>query len=239
MNEHKGEPPAERVDYIDNLRIFLIILVVFHHQAIGFGAPGGWYYVLPAPPQSLSIMVLSLFVIINQAFFMSLFFFVSAYFTPRSLDKQGTYRFLMDRLKRLGIPLLVYFLLLNPILAYMSLRFRGETEATYLRFMLSEGPKYFGCGRLWFVFALLIFTCVYAGIVYLNKNSQRKPVPANFPSKRQIALFIGHRVTHVPREGILAYWCPIYKPSTGFFPSLRRVLYLRHSSVPRQLAQPD
>lgn len=190
MNTDKGHLRSDRVNYIDNLRIFLIILVVFHHQAIGFGAPGGWYYVLPASPQSLSIMVLSLFVIINQAFFMSLFFFVSAYFTPRSLDKKGIRRFLGDRLKRLGIPLLVYFLLLNPTLAYMSLRFRGETDARYLDFMFMESPKYFGCGPLWFVFALLIFTGVYAGIVLFNTKLQRNPAPLNFPSNYQITIFI-------------------------------------------------
>ena len=35
----------KRIYYIDNLRIFLIALVVLHHLAITYGGPGGWYYV--------------------------------------------------------------------------------------------------------------------------------------------------------------------------------------------------
>ncbi|MEO1258629.1 MAG: hypothetical protein AAFZ15_07520 [Bacteroidota bacterium] len=30
--------------YIDNLRIFLTALVVLHHLAITYGAPGDWFY---------------------------------------------------------------------------------------------------------------------------------------------------------------------------------------------------
>ena len=35
---------STRLFYIDNLRIFLISLVVFHHFAITYGASGDWYY---------------------------------------------------------------------------------------------------------------------------------------------------------------------------------------------------
>ena len=87
---------------------------------------------------------------------MSLFFLVSAYFSPPSLDKKGARQFILDRVRRLGLPLLVYYFVLNPSLAYISFCFRGETESGYFTFMSTEAHKYFGWGPLWFVFALLL-----------------------------------------------------------------------------------
>jgi glucan biosynthesis protein C len=56
---------------------------------------------------------MTLFVAINQAFFMGFFFTLSSYFRPGSLDRRGAGRYLTDRLKRLGIPMLFYALVLN------------------------------------------------------------------------------------------------------------------------------
>ena len=40
---------------------------------------------------------------------MAMFFFVSGYFTPSSCDKRGVESFMKEKLKRLGIPFLLYF----------------------------------------------------------------------------------------------------------------------------------
>ena len=41
---------------------------------------------------------------VNAAFFMGLFFLISAYFVPSSFERKGTWTFLKDRFLRLGIP---------------------------------------------------------------------------------------------------------------------------------------
>ena len=175
-----------RIFYIDNLRIFLTALVTCHHQAIAFGAPGGWYYVVRESTDIVSTIALVIFVAVNQAFFMSLFFFVAAYFTPISLDSKGTRRFVRDRLIRLGIPLLVYFFLLNPSIMYMTLYFKDKVQSGYLAFMMNEAPRYTGWGPLWFVCSLLIFTSVYLLLLKLirRKNTIR------WPDNKQIFAFI-------------------------------------------------
>ncbi len=190
MSERQNAAFPNRVFYIDNLRVFLIMLVICHHLAIGFGAPGGWYYVVPTSPSYATFAVLSLFVIINQSFFMSLFFFVSAYFTPGSLKKKGVKKFLYDRLLRLGIPLAAYYFILNPSVAYISFRFRGERDCGYLQFMLGEAHQYFGWGPLWFVFALLIFTGVYVMVTVVNQRYLHKHCSLSYPSNRQILAFV-------------------------------------------------
>src|SRR5262245_9401324 len=95
-----------RLVFIDNLRVVLTVLVMLHHLAITYGAPGDWYYneapVLDMP----SSLLFTLFVATNQAFFMGFFFLISGYFIPSPYNRKGARLFLQDRLLRLGIPLL-------------------------------------------------------------------------------------------------------------------------------------
>lgn len=74
---------ATRSYYIDNLRILLTALVVMHHWAITYGAPGLWYYNEGNTSEIASIF-LALFVATNQAFFMGMFFMISSYFLDKS-----------------------------------------------------------------------------------------------------------------------------------------------------------
>jgi len=38
---------ASRTDFLDRIRVVLTALVILHHAAIMFGAPGGWYLTIP------------------------------------------------------------------------------------------------------------------------------------------------------------------------------------------------
>merc|ERR1712113_72300 len=91
---------------------------------------------------------------LNQSFFMILFFFFSGYFSPRSLNKKGTYMFLFDKLKRLGIPLIITLYLWHPF---------AEEGTSYL---IGQNPEFtqklLGEGVAWFVQQLIIFNIVYA-----------------------------------------------------------------------------
>jgi len=46
---------------------------------------------------------------------MGMFFFITAYFTPSSLDRKGATAFMADRCKRIGIPALVYLWVFAPL----------------------------------------------------------------------------------------------------------------------------
>ncbi len=101
--------------FVDNLRILLTILVISHHISITYGAPGSWYH-REGVPDMLSAIILTLFVAVNQAFFMGFFFMISGYFVPGSYDRKGGGKFLKDRLMRLGIPLVFYMVVIDPLL---------------------------------------------------------------------------------------------------------------------------
>ena len=183
MSSAVAVTPAPRQLYVDNLRVLLTVLVVGHHSAISWGAAGGWYYVIAPPEGSIAPLLLTFFVAINQAFFMGLFFLLSAFFTPASHDKKGGAVFLKDRLLRLGVPLLFFFFVLNPSLVFLTRRFSGTTIDGYLHFMLHSGLRSVGTGPLWFVLALLLFAGVYAAVKRLRgpagSANQTRPVPTN------------------------------------------------------------
>ena len=50
-----------------------------------------------------------------QAFFMALLFFIAGYFAAAAYDRKGFAPFVRDRLLRLGVPTLVYMLVIGPL----------------------------------------------------------------------------------------------------------------------------
>ena len=48
---------------------------------------------------------------------------ISSYFTPGSYDRKGPGPYVLDRLKRLGIPLLFYIVVIDPLLSYVLARY--------------------------------------------------------------------------------------------------------------------
>lgn len=173
--------PKERLFYIDNLRIFLISLVVLHHLSITYGAPGGWYY-NESHAEFPTIIPMSMFVATNQAFFMGMFFFISAFFILPSLNRKGNKTFIKERLIRLGIPLVVFYFLLSPFAVFISIRFIENENITFLQTIKNGWGMSFG--PMWFVEALLIFTAVY-----LLFSMFKLQIKMRFPSTRKIILF--------------------------------------------------
>ncbi len=141
--------------YLDNLRIYLIILVIFHHATLTYGGSGAWVgggdLVDPAV-DAISSFFLPIFNGINQSYFMSAFFLLAGYFTPRSFDRKDSKQFLKDRLIRLGIPIIIYTTIIININGYMLDVFRGNLYHIRVRYE----P-----GHLWFLKALLIFAVSY------------------------------------------------------------------------------
>lgn len=201
----------KRAYYIDLLRIFLTVLVFFHHSAIAFGGSGGWYYVSQTPTSGATQYVLSLFMSIDQSYFMSLFFFISALFMPISYDKKGFARFLKERLVRLGIPLLVYTALIHPTLVYWIHLYLDKTDASWVSFVWMMDTHHAEPGPMWFVLTLLFIETVYALYRRFFAGTLSKLLPDKLPSTAGIFLFM--IVT-----GLLAYLirmvCPV---GTSFF----------------------
>lgn len=183
-----------RLLYIDNMRVALITLVIVGHMAITYGAPvGEWYYHEEGEMSAVLGILVMLLLGIGASFLLGLFYMISGYFTPGPYDRKGPGPFVADRLKRLGIPLVFYAVVINPLLIYWVTVKKGWFEGSFLEFVPANIPALTNASIsvLWFVEALLIFSVVYALVRLLTplgaarEGSATAPVPSN----RSIALF--------------------------------------------------
>lgn len=203
-----------RLFFIDNLRIVLITLVVLWHTAITYGAAGFWPY-QESQADDLTSLVFTLFSAVNGPYVLGFFFLIAGYFTPRSYDRKGLGPFLKDRLLRLGIPLLFYILVFDPLILYaIGVNTRGYNESfwEYLSHHF-DGYRGLGVGPLWFAEALLMFTIGYGLYRRLVKPvaefSQRNEAPPSHVATASFAAIVGVATF------ILRLWLPmgwIYQP---------------------------
>ncbi len=183
---------TKRLFFIDNLRIAIAVLVVIHHAGQAYG-PGGWWY-FESDERSNPLGVLFT---LNRSFFMSLFFLVSGYFLPGAFNRKGASRFLRERFIRLGIPLLLFFFLIIPMLMYVYyINFRGLAAISFFDYYKQiyfgfapmpanwTGPSWpdMQFGHLWFVEHLLVYSLAYAAyraLPFKRRNSDRLEPPSN------------------------------------------------------------
>ncbi|MEO3790193.1 acyltransferase [Nonomuraea sp. B10E15] len=192
VNQQAAPPTtAPRLLHVDNLRTALMALVVIHHSVIAYSNVQGWYYTEPADSSG---GLLDLLLVVNQAFFMGAFFLVSGLFVPRSYDRKGAGQFLRERLLRLGVPLLLWLLLIRPLVtigrytAAAEAAARQGTDLPYWKFYL----LHYTPGPLWFVEVLLVFSALYVLWRRLAGQGRRTPETATgrAPGAAAIAGFV-------------------------------------------------
>ena len=182
---------AVRLFFVDHWRAALIILVVLHHVALVYGAGAPFYYVEPPLTDPLAYVVLLTFVLFNQAWFMGALFLISGYFTPRSFDRQGSTAFLKNRMLRLGIPLLIWVFVLNPISATGYWKMPAALTGIEDPLTFAAYPFLIGLGVAWFLALLLIFDFAYAAWREPKKDQPatvlKEAAPPTYPA---IILFV-------------------------------------------------
>jgi len=165
----------QRDYYLDNLKIFLTILVIFHHAGQAYGPTGGFWQFQSS--HSESVQWLGSFFAVNASFFMGLFFLIAGYFLPGSYDRKGSRAFLKDKLLRFGPPILLAFFVLVPLCMYFYYSLYSGNRPlslsqyyTDIYFGLASKPVWFhesvgfpemNFGHLWFVEHLLVYSLIY------------------------------------------------------------------------------
>lgn len=152
----------KRLYYLDNLMIFLSILVVLHHVSIGYGTMGGWCYVTSEKLTGRTQIFLSALTGIEASFSMSLFFFISAFLTIPSLEKKGVRKFIKARLIRLVVPLLFVMTILAPSILYYIEIHNRTTQLPWLNYIVQQNAKPY-TSHVWFILVLITFELVYIG----------------------------------------------------------------------------
>jgi peptidoglycan/LPS O-acetylase OafA/YrhL len=161
--------PARRGD-LDALRALVVVGLVFFHSAVIFGAGE---FPVKAPVEHRLATVLVAF---GATWGMPLLFVISGMGIWYSLGSRGVAGFARERLRRLGVPLLVGLLTLVPLQVWLGRRRAGDAIGAadlYTRFwdvrpslsfpfLLRAAPDggRFETGHLWFLVCLLGFSLV-------------------------------------------------------------------------------
>jgi glucan biosynthesis protein C len=179
-----------RIAYIDNIRWLMIAMVVAMHACVTYSGLGSWFYIEPLQQDIASTLVFAFYQTFAQGFFMGILFLIAGTFIPRAYDRKGFFRFVLDRLVRLGIPTVVFMLVLNPLIRVIIGLFEGAPMSlgllarAYAEYILSL-DFISGSGPLWFALALLVFSIVYAFARQAADALRPRPVepePAGAPS---------------------------------------------------------
>lgn len=165
----------QRHYYLDNLKVFLIFLVILHHTGQPYGPTGGFWQYRSSMHENAPW--LGSFFSVNAAFFVGLFFLISGYFLTGSYDRKGSRDFIKDKLIRYGIPLLFVFIIIQPIEMFFHYNlYSGNPQTDFWSyykniyfgiggkptgFIESIGWPELNFGHLWFVEHLLVYSCAY------------------------------------------------------------------------------
>ena len=182
----------KRYDYLDNIKWVLTIIVIVFHSALG-AIPGCIDFSLPYVNKSMywQYDMLDNFAGICASFFMSLFFFISAYFVVPSFNRKGASRFMFDKLKRLGIPVLLAIFIITPLMWNLSTEKHCSYVDAFYRYgaMLKTGNIYLNV--TWFCWALIIFNGFFVlnQKIFSSSKPKPKPIDKKLPEIWKIVLF--------------------------------------------------
>lgn len=216
------------------------MLVVLHHAALTYGNIPLWFYTEPA--QDPTGAALDLLVMINQTFFMGMFFLFAGYFVPGSTDRRGRRGFVRERLVRLGAPLLLFVLLVRPLVLVPGwprtqefLAAEGMEMPFWLYHVVTFDP-----GPMWFVEVLLVFSLAYVVVrSFLDRRGERATSTVEPPPRPEadrplrwagplLVLTLGLvLVTFTWRYLFPApYWPVVGLPSPGYLPQYAMMFVL-------------
>lgn len=145
----------DRIAYVDQIRVFLTCLVVAHHAGQAYGPTGGVWVV----DNVAKAAWLGNFFFINASYMMGLYFFISGYFLVFSINRKSNAAFIKDRLKKLGIPLLFFTLLVFLPFNYYGAGGQGNVFEFLIDSYVNKPPT--ATGHLWFVASLLVYSIIY------------------------------------------------------------------------------
>jgi len=190
--------PRERLLYIDNLRLLVIVLVVSIHLAVTVSGFGSWYYLYGTHLDTLSTVWFAFYQSFTQGYFLGLLFMISGYFVAGSYDRKGFGQFVGDRFKRLIIPTLIFMIAITPFIEIVELgnKYSGFNLVGFLS----------GTGPMWFAVALFGFSLIY-GLVRLGSS---KSAPAS--DWKQLKPTLGVAVSLALIIAVFAFLIRIVQP---------------------------
>ncbi|MGE5829171.1 MAG: acyltransferase family protein [Micromonosporaceae bacterium] len=187
---------STRERYLDNLKVILIAAIIAMHAVLGYASiVEVWSYTSVREVTLATVTQIVLFVLVSPLglILIALLFLIAGLLARQSLHRKGIPAYVRARLLRLGLPFVLYVLVIQPALMYGLEHPLGAAPGTYWREFLGAENQ-LDTGPLWFVGVLLIFSLGYAGWVGLQGDRTTRP-PKEITARRLILVTAAVAIT--------------------------------------------
>jgi hypothetical protein len=150
---------AGRAGWIDTLRVAVIAGVIILHAATAYILDIDWYY-QERTTSTLTPTLLAFPALLAGLFGLGPLFLLGGLLSAASLARKGPGGFARGRLVRLGVPLLLFVVLVDPFTDYLGSLAEGEHPRLWPYLVDQTGTR--DTGPLWFVALLLLVSLAYA-----------------------------------------------------------------------------
>ena len=163
-----------RINFLDNLRTFLIFLVILLHAGMIYESGFDSFWIVSDPAKLNPIALVRMYL---DIFIMFIMFFISGYFISNSLKGRNGWDFVTSKFKRILIPWIIAVFTLIPAYKAIFLYSRGLPQEEWYSYFhlfqragtdLSFFPNNPTLSWLWFLPVLFIFQILYLAMYKLN-----------------------------------------------------------------------
>jgi len=167
---------GNRQYYLDQVRVITILLVFLFHCNRFFDSDG-WH-----AKNAISSPVSDFFSFFMVEWMMPMFFFISGASTWFALQSKTGGRFVMDRTKRILVPLIFGIFILSPHQVYFERLTYGQFSGSFLAFLPHYFSGWYAFGgnfawmglHLWYLLLLFVFSLVALPLFLLLKRKRAR-----------------------------------------------------------------
>ena len=152
---------AARVGWMDTLRVTAIAGVIVMHAATAYLIDIDWYY-QERTTSTLTPTLLAFPALLGGLFGLGPLFLLGGLLSAGSLARKGPGGFAGGRLLRLGLPLLAFYVPLDPLTDYLGALAEGQQPRLWPYLTDQTGTR--DTGPMWFVALLLLLSLAYAAL---------------------------------------------------------------------------
>lgn len=195
--------PVTRHYFFDNLRAFIVLVVVVFHVAMGYTTWNlDWW-----PVNDIRKHVFFDWLVLStDVYIMPVMFLIAGYFAPPVLLRKGMALFWRDKLRRIVLPWALGVLLIAPVISYVAVSRHSSTPLDYFSFWMHGffGP-YYQQSVYWFLEILAVFFLLFTIACWWKPAYFARQTPGT-PSAAFLPLFA--LFTAVPFFGAYLFFGP-------------------------------